>query len=258
MAGRDSAQAAPVAADRIDGWFFDFDNTLAVLEPNVDWAASRRELENFLRGEGAPADLFAEFPRGNLLLYDALRRRIESNDQTGLGPRLRDRAAARALLECASRIIERYELAAVESTPALPGAAELLRALHTRARTCAIVTSNSSRTVGRWLERTGLAHAIALTVGRDSLMALKPAPDMLRHALRSCAVAPERALLMGDSEPDLRAARALNVRFTGVAANSEARRRLEAAGASEVFDSPAAVATHFGLLGTKSGLCRPS
>src|SRR5580704_9652809 len=57
-------------------WIFDFDNTIARLEPEVDWAGGRRELEPTLRGLGVPEDLFEKFPRGNLPLYSATRTRL--------------------------------------------------------------------------------------------------------------------------------------------------------------------------------------
>ena len=54
-------------------WMFDFDNTIARLEPEVDWAGGRLILEPYLRSAGAPDELFARIPRGNLPLYDAYR-----------------------------------------------------------------------------------------------------------------------------------------------------------------------------------------
>ncbi len=36
-------------------WLFDFDNTLAALEGQVDWAASRRELEINRSQSGCPS-----------------------------------------------------------------------------------------------------------------------------------------------------------------------------------------------------------
>ena len=54
-------------------WMFDFDNTIARLEPEVDWAGGRLILEPYLRSVGAPDELFARIPRGNLPLYDAYR-----------------------------------------------------------------------------------------------------------------------------------------------------------------------------------------
>ena len=57
-------------------WLFDFDNTVARLEPEVDWAGGRRELEPMLRALGVPDDVFVKFPRGNLPLYAGMHARF--------------------------------------------------------------------------------------------------------------------------------------------------------------------------------------
>ena len=51
-------------------WMFDFDNTIARLEPVVDWPGARKILEPYLRSVGAPNELFEKFPRRNLPLFD--------------------------------------------------------------------------------------------------------------------------------------------------------------------------------------------
>lgn len=227
-------------------WLFDFDNTLAALEPEVDWAASRRELEAFLRSEGIGGAIFEEFPKGNLLLYDALRSRLRAGSYappTSISIDL--------LLHRASEIIERYELRGVDRAAPLPGTEKLLRSLAASTTSVAVVTSNSSRTVGRWLELHRLSGAVRTVVGRDSMLALKPAPDSVRRALELCAVSPSDAIFVGDSEADLRAARAAKVGFYGLAARVEARARLVAAGARKMFESPAALATDLGLCGSR-------
>jgi phosphoglycolate phosphatase-like HAD superfamily hydrolase len=262
---------------------FDFDNTLAPLEPAVDWAGSRRELQAWLGAQGVAEALFEEFPRGNLVLYEALRARLcaggaaaravlaggESAATVGArggGPErgggLKTAAALRAMLDGASAIIERHELAGVGTVAPAPGAIELLRALRAAGGSVAIVTSNSSRTVATWLrahatekpvdppdlrdprDLVGLADLI---VGRDSGLALKPSPAMVEHALAACAVAPADAAFAGDSEADLNAAKAAAVRFYGVNAKAEGRDRLTALGASPVFSSPAAMGIYLDL-----------
>jgi HAD superfamily hydrolase (TIGR01509 family) len=223
-------------------WLFDFDNTLAALEQQVDWAASRRELESFLRSEGIDEAIFSEFPSRNLPLYNALLTRMLDD-----GSRY-----ATALMLHASTIIESYELRGVEHAAPLPGAIELLLALRAQHKHIAIVTSNSSRTVTRWLVRHRLEVAVGAIVGRDSLLPLKPASEMIRRALElSDGTAPE-AVLVGDSEADLQAAHRAQVGFFGVAVNPEARSRLERLGAHEVFSSPRDLARHLALGGFRS------
>src|ERR1700722_4967795 len=173
------AMAKPNPQARI--WLFDFDNPIAHLESEVDWAAGRRELEAFLRTYGVAAPIFAEIPKGNLPLYEALRGGL-AGLAVGQQTLLAKDGAAKAgwgtngelLLREASAIIERYELAGIDRAEPTPGAIELLEALTTRSRTIAIVTSNSSRTIAHWLERHRTSELIRTIVGRDTLLALKP------------------------------------------------------------------------------------
>jgi HAD superfamily hydrolase (TIGR01509 family) len=224
-------------------WMFDFDGTLARLEPEVDWAASRRELEPYMRSAGAPTGLFEQFPRGNLMLYNAWLMHLEAAPRRNGRPH----AASQATLRRASAIIEKYELRGAVRAAPLPGAAQLLRTLDATGATVAIVTSNSSRTVRRWLNRTRLAARVRFIVGRDSLFPLKPSPVMLRCALARADALPEAASFVGDSEADVDAARAAGVRFYAVARSAAARDRLLAAGASRIFASPAALAIYLNL-----------
>ena len=218
-------------------WMFDFDNTIARLEPVVDWAGGRLILEPYLRSIGTPDELFAQFPRGNLLLYDACRTHMlaESNGQQVI-----------EALRHASEIIEKIELAGVDRAQPLEGAIETLAALKKSGAAVAIVTSNSSKTVKRWFDRNGGASVDAI-VGRDTILGLKPAPDMLIRALELLSVDRSEAAFVGDSEADLMAAQSCGVRFYGIAATDAVRDRLLAAGAGEIFGSPAALAIYLNL-----------
>jgi HAD superfamily hydrolase (TIGR01509 family) len=213
-------------------WMFDFDNTLVALEETVDWASSRAELEPMLREAGCPAGLFEEFPRGNLGLYDAIMSRLRAGAFT---PAM----APGELLQRASNIIEFHELAGADRAQALPGAAELLAELAKRQTGVVIVTSNSSRTVYRWLARARLVYTVRTVVGRDGGLALKPAPDVVRHALARCNVDPNAALFVGDSDADQLAAQAAGVRFVAIAQTAQRRARMSDGGADAIFSSPA-------------------
>jgi phosphoglycolate phosphatase-like HAD superfamily hydrolase len=277
-------------------WLFDFDNTLAALEREVDWPGSRRELEAFLRAEGVDEKIFAEIPRGNLTLYAALHSRwlrtpsTEANLPTNVAlarpttdhiqlrvlespytnakdattpSGLLIRAAGRplpeiaeALLRRSSEIIERHELVGVEHAQPTAGAIDLLEALVARSATVVIVTSNSSRTVARWLQRHGISDLVRAIVGRDSLLALKPSPEMVVRALNlSATFAPTTqtatpaadAVFVGDSEADFGAARAAGLGFYGIAISHAARDRLLSAGATEVFASSDAMRIHLNV-----------
>jgi HAD superfamily hydrolase (TIGR01509 family) len=208
-------------------WLFDFDNTLAALEKQVDWAASRRELESYLRRQGVDGAIFEQFPSRNLPLYNELVMRSLTGSQAGVD-----------LLRHASAIIESYELRGVENAAPLPGAIELMQALRADNRLIAIVTSNSSLTVTRWLARHRLTLEVSAIVGRDSLLPLKPAAEMVIRALELSDGEPSDAVLVGDSEADLRAARRAEIGFFGIGSNPEASSSLQGLGATEVFPSP--------------------
>lgn len=211
-------------------WLFDFDNTLARLEPEVDWAASRRELEPMLRNAGAPEPLFERFPKGNLVLYEAYRAHLA-------GLVRRDGGEHRAILQRASAIIEKFELQGVDSAPPLDGAPELLRSIPKAGHLAGIVTSNSSRTVERWLQKHSLADSVTVIVGRDSVLPLKPAPDMILEALKVASISAADSTYVGDTATDCAAAQAAHVTFYGIARSQGARDALKAAGAVDIFDS---------------------
>ncbi|MGB8682939.1 MAG: HAD family hydrolase [Candidatus Binatus sp.] len=218
-------------------WMFDFDNTIARLEPEVDWAGGRKILEPYLRSIGAPDELFTRIPRGNLPLYDAYRTlTLHDSDQPNVTE----------VLQHASAIIEKIELAGVDRAQPLEGATEILAALKASGAAIAIVTSNSSKTVQRWFDRHGGASVDAI-VGRDTLLGLKPAPDMVIRALETYSVDRSEAAFVGDSDADIRAAQSCGVRFYGIAPTDTVRDRLLAAGATEIFASPAALAIHLNL-----------
>jgi phosphoglycolate phosphatase-like HAD superfamily hydrolase len=221
-------------------WLFDFDNTLARLEPEVDWAASRRELEPMLRSAGAPEPLFTRFPKGNLLLYDAYREHLGEMVHTDGGAHI-------AILRDASAIIEKFELRGVERAAPLEGALEIVRLLDLAKHHLGVVTSNSSRTVKRWLDLQGLSKMVKTVVGRDSLLPLKPAPDMILEALRVADTTPSEAGYIGDSPADSAAARSAGVAFYGVASSRETRASLASAGTQVVFRSLTDLATHLNL-----------
>lgn len=225
--------AKPIASTA-GAWLFDFDNTLAFLRPQVDWKAARRELEAYLRSTGTPDDLFTEVPTGAIPLYEKYR------ESFGLNHRKR--------LAHASRIIEKFELAGVEHAAILEGAIDLLKALHTRGSGTAIVTSNTSPTIERWLSLHNARNLVAVIVGRDRLTAMKPSPVTIELALNELGCTDADAAFAGDSADDLNAARAAGVRFHGIAATDAARDQLLAAGAQDVYASPAAMAIHLNLL----------
>ncbi|MHB8380824.1 MAG: HAD family hydrolase [Candidatus Binataceae bacterium] len=218
-------------------WLFDFDTTLARLDPVVDWPKLRAGVRAILERADAPRKVLEQHPPRALAMYDAYRAHIE---------RTPDTRGSRVLARV-SKLIEKYELAGVDRARPLEGACELLRALARLDLRAAIVTSNSSVVAARWLMRHRVAATVSFIVGRDSKLALKPAPAMLQRALELSASRPRDTIYVGDSLDDLRAARRTRIRFVGVASDDAARDRLIAGGATEIYASPAALMIHMNL-----------
>ncbi len=218
-------------------WLFDFDTTLALLDPVVDWPTLRGEVREILERADAPRNVTQQSPPRALAMYEAYRAHLEQSP---------DPRKAKVLARI-SKLIEKFELAGADRAQPLEGTLDLLRAISARRLAAGIVTSNSSATVKRWLSRYHVALAIAFIVGRDAKLALKPAPAMVKRALELGGVRARDAIFVGDSPDDLHAARRARIRFIGIASDNDTRDRLVAAGASEVYSSPAALAIHRNL-----------
>ncbi len=251
-AKRASRNGRPRPAARKKLWIFDFDNTIARLEPEVDWAASRRVLEPMLRAAGIPEELFEKHPRGNLVLYNDVRAWLLERGAELPAPASFSIRRARGIIRRASKIIESFELPGAGRAAPLEGAGELLKQLKKSGSTLALATSNSSRTVRRWLALHHLRGVVDTIVGRDSYLALKPSPESVARVLEICEVRARDAAFVGDAESDYRAASALGVEFFGIATDQMARDRLAVVGARRVFSSPAALGIHLNLLDTRS------
>jgi HAD superfamily hydrolase (TIGR01549 family) len=233
--GREKLMAASRPASRAArAWLFDFDLTLAALRYVVDSKGARREIEELLRLAGAADELFEQVPTRALPLYEAYRSRFGTTNET--------------TVKRASEIIEKFELAGVDRATMLEGAREVLETLAESGSRIAIVTSNSSKTIERWLDSHNARDFVSAIVGRDTMLPLKPSPAMVEHALVLLQSKPGEACFVGDSEDDFLATQATGVRFVGIASDDGARDRLLAAGSTEVFASPAALAIHLNLV----------
>ena len=89
-----------------------------------------------------------------------------------------------------------------------PGVAEGLRSLHDAGLKLAVVTNKQRRFALQLLARLDLARWIDTVVGGDTSGQRKPDPRPLHYACESLGVGADRALMVGDSNTDVRAARA--------------------------------------------------
>jgi HAD superfamily hydrolase (TIGR01509 family) len=123
----------------------------------------------------------------------------------------------------------------------LPGAADLLRAC--AARGLRVVLASSARPAEFAALRRALAadDVIFAATGAADAEESKPEPDILQVALERGELAPDRALMVGDSVWDVLAAQRSGLRCVGVTCGGTGEAELIEAGAVAVFADPAAL-----------------
>ncbi len=84
-----------------------------------------------------------------------------------------------------------------------PGAEALVDALHSHGCRVAVATVDISRRAQLAVDFMGFGGKIDLVVGADQVARAKPAPDMLHLILKTLAIKPSRAVMVGDALTDL-------------------------------------------------------
>jgi phosphoglycolate phosphatase len=110
---------------------------------------------------------------------------------------------------------EHYLPRCTETTRPFPEVAETLRTLRDRGVTIAVATTKRTETAKRVLEETGLAPLIDACVGATGLPP-KPDPAVLRAAAAAVGHDVTRAVMVGDTDKDVLAARAAKCRVAAV------------------------------------------
>ena len=93
-------------------------------------------------------------------------------------------------------------------TTLYPGAMEAVAALAARDHAVGICTNKPEGLAETLLQKLGVRGAFGSLVGADTLKVRKPDPETLFEAIRRAEGNPARAVLVGDTETDLRTARA--------------------------------------------------
>lgn len=126
--------------------------------------------------------------------------------------------AARSCVDADHAVAQRsflrhYESEPVRATVAYPGARAALELLRENAVVLAVCTNKPAHLAEQILARLDLARYFARVVGGDSLPFRKPDPRVVGTMLLTFRVAPQDALMVGDSEVDALAAQAAGVPF---------------------------------------------
>jgi phosphoglycolate phosphatase len=114
--------------------------------------------------------------------------------------------------EALPQFSEFYDARMFDTTRAYPGMIDTLRVL-ADTHALALLTNKSEHASRQVLDHAGIGTFFAHQVFGDGAIARKPAPDGLRWIMARNGASAERTLLIGDSDVDLRTARASGVRL---------------------------------------------
>lgn len=113
--------------------------------------------------------------------------------------------------EALRHYLDTYHAHCTAHTVPMPGARELLAGLADAGIPCACVTNKAGRIMRRVLDHLAIADCFFAALGGDSGHGVKPDPGALLHLLAQRGIAPDDAVLVGDSRHDVGAARAAGV-----------------------------------------------
>lgn len=93
--------------------------------------------------------------------------------------------------------------------------------------TLVVGSGNSKKLLNRFLDRLGLSKYFDLIISGDDVVNGKPNPDILIKAIEHFKVDPNEAVYVGDSAPDIMAAKKANMRSVAVLTGALSRKEAE-------------------------------
>ena len=115
---------------------------------------------------------------------------------------------------------------------------ELIRTCAARGVRVVYCTSGSPDDVADFRAKIGCDDVVSAVVNSGDVEQSKPAPDIVLAALEEVGVAPEDAVMLGDTVYDVRAAKAAGVECIGLMCGGIGERELQEAGAVAVYGNP--------------------
>lgn len=128
----------------------------------------------------------------------------------------RDNAWIEGVIRETEKIPIEREVEAAGVAEVLPGVKDTLSALQRRGLKLAIFTYNNSLAAEIALSRNGLEGYFQLVAARDSVPRPKPNPLHLAFVLEGLMVGKEEAIVIGDSEMDIKPCKELGVRVVAI------------------------------------------
>lgn len=110
----------------------------------------------------------------------------------------------------------RYAATLADTSRPFPGLERALDALDRAGATAVVCTNKREGMSRKLLAELGLGHRFRAIAGRDTYPVYKPHPDHLTRVVRAAGGDPARAVMIGDSDTDVKTARAAGVPVVGV------------------------------------------
>jgi len=120
------------------------------------------------------------------------------------------------LMKEVEKIPIKREVEAAEAAEVLPGVRDTLTVLRGRGLKLGIFTYNNSLAAEIALSRNGLDGYFQLVAARDSVPRPKPNPLHLAFVMEGLMVGKEEAIVIGDSEMDIKPCKELGVRVVAI------------------------------------------
>jgi HAD superfamily hydrolase (TIGR01509 family) len=139
---------------------------------------------------------------------------------------------------------DHYYAPYLEGVQSFEGAAELLRECKARGLVVVLATSSDESQLGRLRRGIGADDAIDHVTSASDVERSKPAPDLIQVALDAASLRPGDAVMVGDTRWDVESAATAGVPCVTVMTGGWSEAELRAAGAVEVWASPADLLDH--------------
>ena len=146
----------------------------------------------------------------------------------------RDEILAERLLK---NFTEYYEIHCLDKTAPYAGIIDMLKKCRNRGWNIAVI-SNKGQQAASTLVKRFFGELVDFTVGESEGIRRKPAPDTLLQAMKKLRASKEETIFIGDSEVDLKAARAAGMRCISCLWGFRDTPTLLAAGAKHLCKSP--------------------
>ena len=143
------------------------------------------------------------------------------------------------IIEKAVRLWREYYLEhPVDFSRAYPNIPEVLARLREKGIAIALLSNKLQEIVERILETLNIRQYFKYVIGENTNIARKPAPDGIIYIMNQMGAAPHETWMVGDSMPDIQAAKGAGCRLCAVSWGSASREELKKMGAERIADSP--------------------